>query len=323
MPDLLRKNKGQVVCFVPGGATCIGYLDRTSLFPKEGLSRPRVARARTRATRHRARFVALGPAPSSPSPDSDADSDVEPAQEIKNAADDPTTPEVPKESPADEVTADDILNSPSFLKKKLEIVQKELFEAKSVVEKADESLEEEKSKYVRLAADFENFRRRSADDMRKLGSKSTAKVCKQIIDVLDNFERANGAVVAETEREQTIQKSYQAIYKQLMDSLAKLNVEPVDAVGKPFDPELHEAIQQVKSTEHGEGIVCEQFRRGYAIGDTLIRASVVAVSQGPGPETPEKETADEAVDVNAAESSTENGTSEGDVGSADDTATKE
>ncbi|PXF41616.1 Protein GrpE [Gracilariopsis chorda] len=228
---------------------------------------------------NRARIVALGP--SAPPPPSN---EPEEAPELEVESQTPDTASDSEPDSLQEVTADDILNSPSFLKKKLEIVQKELNEAKAAIEEGEDAVKEEKGKYVRLAADFENYRRRSMEDLRKQGAKSTAKVCKEILQVLDNFERAIAAVQPETEREKSISSSYQAINRQLLDALTKLKVEPMDAVGETFDPSLHEAIQKVESEEFNEDVVCQQFQRGYCLGDVLIRPAVVAVSSGPGPE---------------------------------------
>ena len=260
---------------------------------------PRPARIHPVAT------AAPPPPPNDEAPDAAAEAQTDP---VETSESEEST--APADAP-EEVTADDILNSPIFLKRKLEVVQKELIEAKEAREKQEEAVEEEKQRYVRLAADFENYRRRSLDDLRKQDAKSTAAVCKQILDVLDNFERATKAVNAETEKEKAISNSYQAINRQLLDALAKLNVEPIDAVGTPFDPTEHEAIQRMESTEHKEDVVCAQFSRGYKIGDMLVRAAVVAVSTGPGPEGEEgeegEEEEEEALDVEAADAAEEEG----------------
>lgn len=238
----------------------------------------------------RARIYALGaapPPPSSKGPDEDNDSSEEtpdPASRSEKGEGSKQSGGADVPASSEEVTAEDILNSPTFLKRKLEIVQKELIEAKSKVDKADEAVAEEKQNYVRLAADFENYRRRSLEDLRQQDTKSTAKVCKELLSVLDNFERATSAVEPASEREKTIVKSYEAINRQLLDALIKLKVEPVDAVGEVFDPEVHEAIQRLESNEYNEDVVCQQYSRGYKIGSTLIRAAIVGVSVGPGPE---------------------------------------
>lgn len=262
---------------------------------------------------NRARIVSLGASPAPPPKEPEDDnktSDTPPAEDVSedvapNAAAADTAPtEATDETPLEEVTADDILNSPSFLKKKLELVQKELIAANKKGDTEDEAIKEEKARYVRLAADFENYRRRSVEDLRLQDTKSTAKVCSEILTVLDNFERATSAVDAQSQKELDIVASYTTINKQLLDALAKLNVEAIDSVGQTFDPELHEAIQRMESTEYADEVVCQQFTRGYKIGETLIRAAIVAVSMGPGPEDGgDKAGADDSEAEEAAEES--------------------
>lgn len=262
-------------CAPATGFVCSPALlsSRASAFSRSACSHPRLSLQAARRN-SRARFLALG-APPPPPPSEPEDEEEGAAEGEADAA---------GEEGAAEVTADDILNSPAFLRKKLEIVQKELIDAKKAVEEDSEAVQAEKARYVRLAADFENYRRRSAEDLRKQDAKSTGKVCKEILGVLDNFDRAIEAVAPETEREEKISQSYQAINKQLQDALVKLKVTPIDAVGSTFDPEMHEAIQKLESQEHPEDVVCAQYQRGYMIGETLIRAAIVGVSTGPGPE---------------------------------------
>lgn len=180
---------------------------------------------------------------------------------------------------------------------------KELADAKAATEAAEDALDEKKAEYLRLAADFENYRRRSAGDLLKQDAKATAKVCKELVGVLDNFERAIAAVKPKTDAEASIDKSYQAINAQLLASLAKLNVVAVEAVGEEFNPEVHDAIQRAESDEYAEGVVCTQFQRGYTIGETLIRPAMVVVSSGPGPAGGDDgaESAEDAEGANSAE----------------------
>lgn len=244
------------------------------------------SRARPRRSRPgAARIYGLGATPPPPPPEEKPDgaSGEAPATSASSQGDEPVAESGNGVAP-EETTADDILSSPSFLKKKLQIVQNELREAREAVVKAEDAVESEKTGYVRLAADFENYRRRSAEDMRRQETRSVAKVCKAVLEVLDNFDRAIAAVQPETDRETSIQKSYMAINKQLVDALGRLQVESVDPLGVTFDPEVHEAIQQMESTEYVEGTVCAVFSKGYVIGDSLIRAAIVGVSNGPGPE---------------------------------------
>ena len=242
-----------------------------------------------------AKIFALGAAPPPPPPPPEKDSESTskdapiPSEDLSSPTEPVGDATASNGTVPEEVSADDILSSPSFLKKKLEIVQKELAESRESLSAAEKQLEEEKSSYLRLVADFENFRRRNAADFSRLESKSIAKVCKSILGVLDNFDRAIEAVKPETEREQSIQKSYSAINKQLMDALVKLDVEGMDPLGEEFNPEYHDAISQEESTEYAENVVSAVYSKGYKIGDNLVRAAVVAVSTGPGPEKTEDE----------------------------------
>ncbi|CAK9254538.1 unnamed protein product [Sphagnum jensenii] len=100
--------------------------------------------------------------------------------------------------------------------------------------------------------------------------------------MVDNFERAKTSIKTETEGE-NIHNSYQGIYKQFVEIMKALGVVAVDTVGKEFDPKVHEAIMQEESTVYPEGIVIEEFQRGFKIGDKLLRPALVKVSAGPGP----------------------------------------
>ncbi|KAA8490841.1 Protein GrpE [Porphyridium purpureum] len=185
---------------------------------------------------------------------------------------------VGEEDVADGVDA--LLNSPEFLRKKLEVLQKELAEERAATEKMEAALKNEKESYLRLAADFENFRRRTAADLTDSGNRATVTVLKSLLTVLDNFELAETALAPKTEGEESIMKSYKALNKQLLDVLVKLKVEPVEAVGVEFDPNVMEAITQQPSDEYEEGIVSAQMKRGYKLGDLVVRPAMVVVSMG-------------------------------------------
>eukprot|EP00184_Porphyridium_aerugineum_P008716 CAMPEP_0184692178 /NCGR_PEP_ID=MMETSP0313-20130426/766_1 /TAXON_ID=2792 /ORGANISM="Porphyridium aerugineum, Strain SAG 1380-2" /LENGTH=261 /DNA_ID=CAMNT_0027149989 /DNA_START=76 /DNA_END=861 /DNA_ORIENTATION=+ len=178
---------------------------------------------------------------------------------------------------------DAMLNSPDFLKKKIEVMQTSLAEEKAKVEKLEDSLAREKDSYIRLAADLENVRRRSAEQLADSSNRATASVLKQLLTVLDNFELADNAFKPKNDGEAAIQKSYQALNKQLLDVFVKLNVEPLDCIGKPFDPVTMEAITQQPSNEVEEGVVLYQMKRGYKLGELVVRTAYVVVSAGPGP----------------------------------------
>ncbi|OMO69937.1 GrpE nucleotide exchange factor [Corchorus capsularis] len=152
-----------------------------------------------------------------------------------------------------------------------------------------EELSVEKDRVLRISADFDNFRKRTERERLSLVTNAQGEVLENLLPVLDNFERAKAQIKIETEGEEKINNSYQSIYKQFMEILGSLGVEPVETVGNPFDPMLHEAIMREDSEEFEEGIIIQEFRKGFKIGDRLLRPSMVKVSAGPGPAKPVQE----------------------------------
>lgn len=133
---------------------------------------------------------------------------------------------------------------------------------------------------LRTAADFDNFRKRSrreADDAQKRGKESTVK---DLLPVFDNFERA--ITHAESTGEaKSVAEGLRMVLKQFIDTLEKMGIQRIQAVGQPFDPSLHEAIQHMESADHPAGVVLYDVQPGYRMGDHLVRAAMVVVSKGP------------------------------------------
>ncbi|KAA8546349.1 hypothetical protein F0562_002912 [Nyssa sinensis] len=139
-----------------------------------------------------------------------------------------------------------------------------------------------KEKYIRLQADFDNFRKRSEKERLTVRSDAQGEVIESLLPMVDNFERAKQQIKLDTEKEKKIDASYQGIYKQFVEVMRSLRVAAVPTVGKPFDPSIHEAIAREESHEFKEGIIIEEFRRGFLLGDRLLRPAMVKVSAGPG-----------------------------------------
>lgn len=154
-----------------------------------------------------------------------------------------------------------------------------------------EELAVEKDRILRISADFDNFRRRTERERLSLMENVQGEVVEILLPVLDNFERAKAQIKLETEGEEKINSSYQSIYKQFMDILTSLGVVAVETVGSAFDPMLHEAIMREDSVEFEEGIILQEFRKGFMLGERLLRPSMVKVSAGPGPAKPEEDEA--------------------------------
>ena len=149
-----------------------------------------------------------------------------------------------------------------------------------------EQLEKEhdtlKSQYVRIAADFDNFRKRQSRDQDDLKIHLICKSLTAILPIVDNFERARQQLKPETEEAQALHRSYQGLYKQLVDVLKQQGVAPMRVVGQQFDPNLHEAVLREPSEEYKEDLITEELQRGYHLDGKVLRHALVKVSMGPG-----------------------------------------
>ncbi|PKA65482.1 hypothetical protein AXF42_Ash005816 [Apostasia shenzhenica] len=183
-----------------------------------------------------------------------------------------------------------------------------------------EELLVEKDRILRISADFDNFRKRAEREGLSLVENVRGEVLERLLPVLDNFERAKAQIKAETEGEEKINNSYQSIYKQFMEILTSLGVEAIETVGNAFDPMLHEAIMREDSVEFEEGVVILEFRKGFKLGERLLRPSTVKVSAGPGPEKAAEDAgtrADEEREEIDQESNEDGGGDKCEVGTSD------
>ena len=147
------------------------------------------------------------------------------------------------------------------------------------LEKEHETL---KSQYVRIAADFENFRKRQSRDQDDLKVQLVSKALTAILPIVDNFERARQQLKPESDEAQALHRSYQGLYKQLVDVLKQQGVAPMRVVGQQFDPNLHEAVLKEPSEEFEEDFIVEELQRGYHLDGKVLRHALVKVSMGPG-----------------------------------------
>ena len=140
-----------------------------------------------------------------------------------------------------------------------------------------------RSQYMRIAADFDNFRKRQSRDQDDLRLQIACSTLSEILPVVDNFERARQQLDPQAEEAQAIHRSYQGLYKQLVDVFKQLGVSPMRVEGEPFDPSLHEAVLREPSEEHVEDVVIAELQRGYHLNGRVLRHALVKVSMGPGP----------------------------------------
>lgn len=132
-------------------------------------------------------------------------------------------------------------------------------------------------RYLRTQADFDNFRRRARQEKEDFVKYASLKLIEQLLPVVDNFDRALAAS-SENRDFDALLKGLDMTYRQLDQVLVQEGLTPIEAVGQPFNPELHQAVMQVESDEHGEGIVVEELQKGYMLKDKVIRPAMVKVS---------------------------------------------
>ncbi|KAL3845587.1 hypothetical protein ACJIZ3_002990 [Penstemon smallii] len=177
------------------------------------------------------------------------------------------------------------------------VVEKEHKELAQKVSAMSAEISSGKEKYLRLQADFDNYRKRSEKEKLTARSNAQGEVIESLLPMVDSFERAKQHIKIETEMEKKIDTSYQGIYKQFVEIMRSLRVAAVPTVGKPFDPSMHEAIAREESQEYKEGIVIQELRRGFYLGERLLRPAMVKVSSGPGKRKPQSVPEQEATSV--------------------------
>ncbi|MBO7356279.1 MAG: nucleotide exchange factor GrpE [Lachnospiraceae bacterium] len=157
--------------------------------------------------------------------------------------------------------------------------------AEKKAQKADKEKEELKAKVAeyedrakRQLAEFENFRNRSEKEKAQSFDRGAASVLEKLLPVVDNFERGF-ASVDEEDKDDAFVVGMDKIYKQLMEELDKMGVKPIEAVGKEFDPALHNAVMQTESDEYESGIVAQELLKGYTYHGAVLRHSMVSVVQ--------------------------------------------
>jgi molecular chaperone GrpE len=157
--------------------------------------------------------------------------------------------------------------------------QEEPVEEKDPIEALKEQVNAEKDKYVRLYAEFENFRRRTAKERIELISSATGDLMKEIIPVLDDFDRAIGSNQEATDLE-AVKAGFELLHNKLYRLLENKGLKPMDSKGKDFDPEVHEAIAQIPApSEEEKGKIIDVVEKGYQLNEKILRHPKVVVGQ--------------------------------------------
>ena len=141
-----------------------------------------------------------------------------------------------------------------------------------------EQIEKLEDKVKRQLAEFENFRNRTEREKTAMFETGAKSVIEKMLPVVDNFERGL-ATVPEENKEDPFVDGMNRVYKQLLTELENIGVKPIEAVGKEFDPNLHNAVMQVASEEYESGVIVQELQKGYTYRDDVVRHSMVAVAE--------------------------------------------
>lgn len=135
-----------------------------------------------------------------------------------------------------------------------------------------------KDQLLRLAADFDNFKKRSRKEMEDLSKIARENVLRELLPVFDNLERATSHASEATDVK-ALTDGISMVTRQFLDTIGKLGIERVPALGLPFDPAVHEAVQHLETTEYAAGTVAMELQAGYKLGDRVIRPAMVVVAK--------------------------------------------
>lgn len=188
-----------------------------------------------------------------------------------------TVAEVQEDSPeatAGEETAEEVPEGKEEAEEKTEGKAKTSFFGKKKKDKKDQQIEELTDRLKRSMAEFDNFRKRTEKEKSSMYIVGAKEIIENMLPVVDNFERG----LAQAPEGDAFAEGMQMIYKQLMTTLEGLGVEVIEAVGKEFNPDFHNAVMHVEDEEAGENIIVEEFQKGYTYKGFVVRHSMVKVA---------------------------------------------
>ncbi|MFC0415751.1 nucleotide exchange factor GrpE [Cytobacillus solani] len=158
------------------------------------------------------------------------------------------------------------------------LIEDQLKAAQEKTAELEAKLEEAENRYYRLQADFENSRRRARLDLEASEKYRAQSLIINLLPAIDNFERAL-QMEADEEQAKSILQGMEMVYRSLLEALKNEGAEPIEAVGKEFDPHIHQAVMQVSEEGFDSNHVVEEFQKGYILKDRVIRPSMVKVNQ--------------------------------------------
>ena len=197
----------------------------------------------------------------------------EPAEET--AQQEPVREEQPAQETAQDQSAADKAEKGAKAKKKKEKTYTLTREQMEAAELAARQLESVKDQFVRLTAEYDNYRKRTAKEKDNLYQDAKADTIKEFLAVYDNLERA---VATEGDEDSPHKKGLEMIFHQYQEILKKLGVTEIEAQGQPFDPEKHNAVMHIDDENLGENVVSQVFQAGFLLGDKVIRHAIVQVA---------------------------------------------
>ena len=177
-----------------------------------------------------------------------------------------------------ELEIDENAENNPFRDTNLEIQQDEAVETSvDEVDKLKSDLENLNNQYLRLAADFDNYRKRQVQERENLINFGKIEAFSKLIEVLDNFDRAEQSL-KDNEDVNCVKDAFNVLHKQILDSLEKMGLSKIETVGELFDPNLHEAVMQTQTDEYPEETIIKELQKGYKMGDKVLRPSMVDVA---------------------------------------------
>lgn len=180
-------------------------------------------------------------------------------------------------NPEAEVVADEKAPAEDTVEQTEETDNTEKSDIDTKIDKLQQEYDTLNNQYIRLAADFDNYRKRQAQERESLLKYGAEDTLKKLIEVLDNFERGEKAI-KDVEDCEKVKESFNLVYKQLKDALQKVGLETIECVGEEFDPNFHEAVMQTPTSEQPEHTIIAELQKGYKLGDRVLRPALVNVA---------------------------------------------
>lgn len=184
----------------------------------------------------------------------------------------------PQQPAPEEIKAEEKKKEETKAEAKQETAQETFTLTKEQMEKMEglaKALADEQDKYLRLAAEYDNYRKRTAKEKEAIYTDAKIDTIKSMLGVYDNLERG---IAQYADEESPHRRGLEMVFKQFKECLAKLDVKQMEAVGKPFDPEKHSAVVHVEDERYGENEVVEVLQQGFTLGEKVLRFAIVKVA---------------------------------------------